>query len=125
MKRFDRLEFDAPEPQKKPGSPAQAALEAVGDHDEHHWLKRAEDERRSGFFENALRFYSRSLEVNKTLVQGWLGQVQMLIALGEYPEAELWARKALELFRNNGDLLAALDGRVSRTRRLTTPDQGR
>ena len=33
-----------------------------------------------------------------SLVAGWLGQVQMLVFLGEYPEAELWARKALELF---------------------------
>jgi tetratricopeptide (TPR) repeat protein len=30
----------------------------------------------------------------------------MLIAQGEHPEAELWARKALELFKNHGDLLA-------------------
>jgi tetratricopeptide (TPR) repeat protein len=40
-------------------------------------------------------------------VSAWLGQVQMLIALEEYPEAQLWSRKALELFRNHGDLLAA------------------
>ena len=30
----------------------------------------------------------------------------MLVLLGEYPEAELWARKALELFKNQGDLMA-------------------
>jgi tetratricopeptide (TPR) repeat protein len=47
------------------------------------------------------------LELDRSLVGAWVGQVQMLIALGEYPEAELWCRKALELFRNHGDLLAA------------------
>jgi Tfp pilus assembly protein PilF len=30
----------------------------------------------------------------------------MLIHLDECPEAEMWSRKALELFRSNGDLLA-------------------
>jgi tetratricopeptide (TPR) repeat protein len=46
------------------------------------------------------------LEREKELIAGWVGQVQMLIALDEYSEAELWSRKALELFKNNPDLLA-------------------
>jgi hypothetical protein len=33
--------------------------------------------------------------------------VQMLVMLGEHREARLWADKALELFSNNGELLAA------------------
>ncbi len=103
MKRFDRLEFDAPDPERQP----QELLESDQNRDEHYWLNRADVERREGLFENALRYYSRALEVNKSIVEGWLGQVQMLIALGEYPEAELWSRKALELFRNHGDLIAA------------------
>lgn len=101
MTRFDLLEFDDGEPGRKPATP-----EIAADHDEHHWLRAADAERREGFFENALRFYSRALEINRTVVSGWVGQVQMLIALGECVEAELWARKALELFRNNGDLIA-------------------
>ena len=40
------------------------------------------------------------------LVAGWVGQVQMLVQLQEYPEADLWSRKGLELFPNNGELLA-------------------
>ena len=31
---------------------------------------------------------------------GWVGQVQMLVQLEEYPEADLWSRKGLELFPN-------------------------
>jgi Tfp pilus assembly protein PilF len=46
------------------------------------------------------------LEQDRSLVAGWLGQVQMLIFLGEPNEAELWSRKALELFPSNGDLMA-------------------
>jgi tetratricopeptide (TPR) repeat protein len=101
MPRFDRLELDSSS--ERPEEPERQEVQV---RDEQHWLKQADTERRRGFFENALRMYSRSLEVDKSQVVGWLGQVQMLIALGEYPEAELWARKALELFKNHGDLLA-------------------
>ncbi|MBI3409523.1 MAG: hypothetical protein HY040_14375 [Planctomycetes bacterium] len=100
MSRFDNLEFEESEVRRTPEP--QSELER----DEHYWLKLADDNRRSGFHENALRYYSRALEVDKSIVSGWLGQVQMLIALDEYPEADLWGKKALELFRENGDLLA-------------------
>jgi tetratricopeptide (TPR) repeat protein len=101
--RFDRLEFDQPaeRPRVSPAKPSDP------DRDEQYWMRLANEDRRQGHFENALRFYSRVLELDRSLVGAWVGQVQMLIALGEYPEAELWSRKALELFRNQGDLLAA------------------
>ena len=63
--------------------------------------------RRRGEYETALRLYSRALELDKSLPEGWLGQVQMLVLLDELKEAEMWARKAFELFPNNGELLAA------------------
>jgi tetratricopeptide (TPR) repeat protein len=102
MPRFDRLELDSS--QKRPDDDRGGREDFL--RDEHHWLQLADAERRKGLYENALRYYSRSLELDKSQVAGWLGQVQMLIALGEYPEAEMWARKALELFKNHGDLLA-------------------
>jgi tetratricopeptide (TPR) repeat protein len=106
MKRFERLEFEQPtETQQFEIQPTQHRY-AEPDHDAAHWMRAAGEERRSGMHESALRFYSRALELDKSIVAGWLGQVQMLIALGEYPEAELWSRKALELFKNNPDLLA-------------------
>jgi tetratricopeptide (TPR) repeat protein len=101
MARFNKLEFDEGE------KPRQAGRERVGPPREGtDWMKRADEHRRTGYYENALKFYSRALELDKTLVNGWLGQVQMLILLNEYPEAELWARKALELFPSHGDLMA-------------------
>jgi tetratricopeptide (TPR) repeat protein len=99
--RFDKLEL--PDETPKPARPI--ADESTGK-DEHHWLKQADQHRRSGNYENALRFYSRALEIEKTLIVAWVGQVQMLVHLGEYPQADLWARKALELFPNQQDLLA-------------------
>jgi tetratricopeptide (TPR) repeat protein len=112
MKRFDRLEFEESRPQHQQAENQSAAQQLFPktvdeQRDERHWIRVATDERRNGMHEAALRYYSRALELDKSLVQGWTGQVQMLIALGEYPEAELWSRKALELFRNNAELLAA------------------
>ena len=111
MPRFDNLEMDPP-----PDEPGEPALRReVEEHDERYWLRQADANRRQGHYDNALRYYSRALELDKSLIAGWLGQIQMLIGLEEYPEAELWARKALELFRNHGDLLA---GRAQAMARL-------
>ena len=102
MPRFDKLEIGSPvEPDD-----AAVAARRTAEADETSWMRRADEERRQGHYENALRYYSRALELDKSLVSGWLGQVQMLIHLGEYPEAEVWSRKALELFPSNGELLA-------------------
>jgi len=70
-------------------------------------MRKADEHRRRGLHENSLRYYSRALELDKSLTSGWLGQVQMLVLQGEYPEAELWARKSLEIFKGHGDLMAA------------------
>jgi len=99
--RFDKLEFESPE-----NRPTQAEPELRVERDEKHWMGLADTNRRGGNYETALRFYSRALEVNKALVPAWVGQVQMLIQLAEYPQASLWSQKALELFPSNGDLMA-------------------
>lgn len=106
MRRFDLLEFGEQEPRRDQTTrqQTQRGLESAGE--ERDWLQMALDERRRGLHESALRYYSRALELDKSLVAGWVGQIRMLIALGEYPEAELWSRKALELFKNNAELLA-------------------
>jgi tetratricopeptide (TPR) repeat protein len=101
MARFDKLELESGLP-RQPERPSKSkpAREQVA------WIDQAIEERRCGNYENALRLYSRALEDDKSLVNGWLGQVQMLVVLEEAVEAELWSRKALELFPGNGDLLA-------------------
>jgi tetratricopeptide (TPR) repeat protein len=100
--RFDKLEFDRP-----PQEPSGKKPELRVDKDEKYWAKLADENRRTGSYETALRFYSRALEIDKTLVAAWVGQVQMLVQLGEYPQASLWSQKALELFPSHGDLMAA------------------
>jgi len=101
MPRFDKLEFEG-----SAASGADPEPPPIVQRQDIDWIRRADQDRRRGFYENALKYYSRALEIDKSRVSGWLGQVQMLVLLQELPEAELWARKALELFPAHGDLLA-------------------
>jgi tetratricopeptide (TPR) repeat protein len=96
------LELESSAPLPGDGAP----VAGVEPRDGPFWLRQADADRRDALYEGALRYYSRALENDKSLVAGWVGQVQMLVFLGEYPEADLWARKALELFKNQPDLLA-------------------
>tara|TARA_R100001132_G_scaffold27573_1_gene35741 strand:- start:5160 stop:5945 length:786 start_codon:yes stop_codon:yes gene_type:complete len=99
--RFDKLEF-GPAPEDS-GNEAPLPVEK----DFSYWFREADTNRRIGQYENALRYYSRALEEDKAQVLAWVGQVQMLVLLSEYPQARLWSQKALELFPNNPDLLSA------------------
>lgn len=99
MDRFSQLEFGEKKPERK-----RSQGEPIRDADYFHkealkyWL--------AGDFEIALRNYSRVLERNNTVFDAWVGQVLMLIELGEYHEAVVWADKALELFPEHPELLA-------------------
>jgi tetratricopeptide (TPR) repeat protein len=105
LPRFDRLEFEDYSEPPSDGIEPRAAPEET-ERDSAAWLRKADDHRRRGLYENSLRYYSRALEFDKSLLSGWVGQVQMLVLLGEFPEAELWAKKSLELFNGHGDLMA-------------------
>lgn len=102
--RFEHLEFgEGRDKREQPvrrqtGAPKLTAEELQRQADEeYHW----------GQYESGLRLYTRCLEEDRGRIAAWVGQVQMLVELAEYSEARLWSDKALELFRNNGELLAA------------------
>lgn len=99
--RFSNLEFREEQRPKQ-----ELEVKAVASTPPNH-LNKAHEEHRWGNYESALRLYTRCLEENRRVIPAWVGQVQMLVLLGEYREARLWADKALELFKGNGDLLAA------------------
>jgi tetratricopeptide (TPR) repeat protein len=101
MGRFSNLEFDGG---KEPLREEPVAGEV---RDETYYLKLADSEFRRARFDKALRYYSRALEYNANVVAAWTGQVQMLIELGEFKEARLWADKALEIHRDSADILSA------------------
>jgi tetratricopeptide (TPR) repeat protein len=75
--------------------------------DEAYYLSEGRAAFENGNFEQALRLYSKVLEFNPQSGPAWTAQVRMLIELGEYREAKLWADKALERFPREPELLAA------------------
>ena len=103
MRRFSRLEFG----DKGDGGAAKPTPDGEEMRDAEYFHKEALRYRLAGDFELALRNYSRSLEKNSVFYPGWLGQVLMLIELGEYKEAAVWVDKALEMFPEHPELLAA------------------
>lgn len=100
--RFANLEFSNNEEHDAPRQQVEEKR-----HDDRTYLAKAVEAARWGRFETGLRMYTRCLEANRAVVPAWVGQVQMLVEMGEHSEARLWSDKALELFRNNGELLAA------------------
>lgn len=98
MGRFRKLEFDS-QLQK----PVEVRREPIGPD---AYCLQAEREYREGNFDNALRYYSRALENDRLMIESWRRRVVVLVELGEYSEADLWADKALELFPDDQDLLA-------------------
>jgi len=83
--------------------------------DETYYLSEAQTAFENGQFETALRSYGKAIEFNSTITAAWTGQVRMLIELGEYKEAKLWADKALEHFPADPELLAAKAVALART----------
>ena len=99
MSRFHNLEFGE---HSDEGSEGRWAAK-----DEPYYLNEAEGAFAQGRFEQALRAYAKVLEFNPKNASAWTGQVRMLIELGEFREAKLWADKALESFPEEPELLAA------------------
>lgn len=99
--RFANLEFEG----ARQAQTAVALSEEVRNADFH--LQKAHEARCWGDHEQALRLFTRCLQEDRKVIRAWVGQVQMLVELGEYAEARTWSDKALELFRNNGELAAA------------------
>lgn len=101
MSRFGNLEF---------GDSSQSDAQAHAHSqvkDEPFYLREANEAFESGRFEHALRSFAKALEQNPKSAAAWTGQVRMLIELGEFKEAKLWAEKALAIFPREGELLAA------------------
>jgi len=71
------------------------------------YLESGEGNYYEGFYELALRDYSRALQYDKGLISAWMGQVKCLLELDELDEAETWINNALSYFPESADLLAA------------------
>src|SRR5689334_5774267 len=100
MSRFINLEFGGE-------SEDQGQEQTPVGKDEAYYSAKARSAFENGEFESGLRLYSKVLEFNPENATAWTGQVRMLIELGEFREAKLWADKALERFPHEPELLAA------------------
>jgi tetratricopeptide (TPR) repeat protein len=99
MSRFGNLEFGS-EFEERSGHESELK-------DESHYLADAKRAHEEGQFEKGLRTFAKVLEFNPQNPAAWSGQVRMLIELGEFREAKVWADKALERFPRDPELLAA------------------
>jgi tetratricopeptide (TPR) repeat protein len=100
MSRFVNLEFGG-EHEDESRDPQKELVK-----DEVYYIAEAEAAFQNGNFESALRLYSKVLEFTRKS-RGLDRADPMLIELGEFREAKLWADKALEHFPNEPELLAA------------------
>lgn len=113
MSRFSNLEF------RDESDGELRSEQAGGPKDESFYMRDAQAAFEEGDFERALRSFARVLEHNPKNPVPWTGQVRMLIELGEYREAKLWADKGLEQFPRDPELLAAKAVALARTGDLT------
>lgn len=100
MSRFGNLEFESEE---EPHQEHPRAHLKGGE----QFLVEAQEAFERGKFELALRMFARVIEFDAKSPLAWTGQVRMLIELQEFEEARVWADKALALFPDEGELLAA------------------
>ncbi len=120
--RFSSLEIDeykspregmASGGAESPGEGRKHFVEQIRDAD--YYMKQTGPLALAGEHEKALRAYAAALGENPLLLDAWVGQVRMLLELGEYPEAVLWADKAMERFPDNPQLLASKSIALYRT----------
>lgn len=112
MSRFGSLEFDNHEEEGSAGRGASRS----GIKDASYFMAEAQRAFEEAAFEKALRSYGRVLEYNPNQAAAWTGQVRMLIELGQFQEANVWADKAIEQFPREPELLAAKGVALARTR---------
>jgi tetratricopeptide (TPR) repeat protein len=65
-----------------------------GEVDVHSLLHEAQVAHERGDFEKALRVYGRCLQRDRVLPAAWLGQVRVLLDMGQFEEAETWVEQA-------------------------------
>ncbi len=100
MSRFAHLEFgDLHEEEGAARTETAPVEEAQG-------LAEADRVFRAGYFEAALRHFSRVAQRNPHLAPAWAGQVRLLLELNEVEEARAWADRALERLPEDPELLA-------------------
>jgi len=112
MGRFSKLEREtqdalvrqkAKEKKALKEAPAQISKE---EYDAPYYIDRGDEFFFQGNFKEALRCYSRTIQMDNSLHYPWIGQIYCLIEMGQMKEADLWTGRALEMFPEDSSLLA-------------------
>ena len=98
MSRFSNIQAD------EPPSPEASPEEQQYDHD--YYVGLAQEAQRRGNFDTALRYYGRALEQDREQQVAWLGQIEVLMAMGQPEEAETWLEQAAGVIGEAPPLLA-------------------
>jgi len=61
-------------------------------------LRSADEAFYTGDWRQALRYYSRALQMETTRIEPWVGQVLALLFLEQTREADIWSRRMIECF---------------------------
>lgn len=93
------------QPKKEEPSPFGRA-EAEPTYDAPGYMARGDESFFSGDPKQALRWYSRAMEVDNHCVDAWVAQIQVLILTGQLNEAKVWINRALSIFPDAPALLA-------------------
>ena len=75
--------------------------------DQEYYLEKARKSFSVDCYEQALSYYSRTLQYDINIEEAWLGQLRCLIELNELPEAITWSNRALERFPKSAGILSA------------------
>lgn len=101
MGRFSKLE-----PEKLKSMEKDFYSEEEESYDAHQCFIKGDEEYFVGNFEKSIKYYSKSLQLENSRIDAWIGQINALIAIRQYKEADLWAGQGLMLFPENADLIA-------------------
>ena len=82
---------------------------ASSDYDQGHYQAEGDRHFYHGEYQAAMRAYSRSMQVDHSAIEPWVGQILALIKMKQNREAAMWALRGTELFPEDARL-ASLQG---------------
>lgn len=109
MGRFSKLETgEVAEPKAAGERGAKAADAALQEetYDYSYYVERGDEHYFTGRYDQALRQYSRALQVDNSQIYPWVGQIFSLLAMDQVKESDLWVGRAIQLFPEDPTLLS-------------------
>jgi len=112
MGRFSKLERETQDALARQKAQREKAGEEVSpppredSYDAPYYIEQADKAYFTGNFRQALKMYSRAIQLESSRHYPWLGQIYCLIEMDQLKEADLWTGRALEMFPEDSALLS-------------------